>query len=41
MDDVSHISDLSRHDFIGAVEVTLAEVVSAGQEFKKYLQNPR
>lgn len=40
VDDVSHISDLSRHDFIGAVEVTLAEVVSAGQEFKKYLQNP-
>ena len=41
IDDVVHMTDLSRHDFIGAVEVTLAEIVSAGQELRKRLQNPR
>ena len=41
VDDVQHISDLRRHDFIGEVELTLADVVSAGQQLTRTLRQER
>ena len=37
VDDKKHLDDLSRHDFIGEAKFTLAEVVAAGQVFKRRL----
>ena len=37
VDDKKHLDDLSRHDFIGEATFTLAEVVVAGQVFKRRL----
>ena len=37
VDDKKHLDDLSRHDFIGEAKFTLAEVVAAGQVFRRQL----
>ena len=39
VDSVRFISDLKRHDFIGEVELTLAEIVSAGQQLTRSLRS--
>ena len=38
VDDKHHIEDTSRHDFIGAVECSLADIVAAGQQYKRTLR---
>ena len=38
VDSERHIEDLSRHDTLGEVEVTLADIISAGQTLSKSLK---
>ena len=40
VDSEQHIADLSRHDLLGEVEVTLADIISAGQTLTKSLKIP-
>lgn len=39
VDDRKHVDDVSRHDHIGSVEVTLADIVTAGQQYKRTLRD--
>ena len=38
IDDKKHLEDTSKHDLIGLVECTLADIVTAGQEYKRTLR---
>lgn len=38
VDDKHHIEDTQKHDFIGAVECTLADIVAAGQKYQRTLR---
>ena len=38
VDDRKHLDDVSRHDHIGSVECTLADIVTAGQQYKRTLR---
>lgn len=38
IDDPKHVDDTKRHDLIGEVECTLADVVTAGQQYKRTLR---
>ena len=38
VDDRRHVEDVSRHDLIGEMECTLAEIVTAGKEYKRNLR---
>ena len=38
VDDKHHIDDTTRHDFIGAMECSLADIVAAGQQYKRTLR---
>lgn len=38
VDDKRHVDDTRRHDFIGAVECSLADIVAAGQQYKRTLR---
>ena len=38
IDDKKHVDDASRHDLIGEVECTLADIVTAGQQYKRSLR---
>ena len=40
VDDKNKIDDLSKQDFIGKAEFTLADVVTAGKGFSKDLTSP-
>ena len=40
VDSEKHIGDFSRHDLLGEMEVTLAEIISAGQTLSKSLRVP-
>lgn len=40
VDSELHIGDFSRHDLLGEVEVTLADIISAGQTLTKSLKLP-
>ena len=39
VDDRKHVDDVSRHDHIGSVECTLADIVTAGQQYKRTLRD--
>ena len=39
VDDRKHVDDVSRHDHIGSVECTLADIVTAGQRYKRTLRD--
>ena len=39
VDNKKFIDDVSRHDFIGDVECTLADIVTAGQQYKRTLRD--
>lgn len=39
VDDRNHVEDLSRHDKIGSMECTLADLVTAGQQYARSLRN--
>ena len=39
VDDKKHIDDISRHDLIGEMECTLADIVTAGQQYKRTLRD--
>ena len=39
VDDRDHIEDLRRHDLIGETHCTLADIVTAEQQFKRTLRN--
>lgn len=38
VDDKHHVDDTRRHDFIGTVECSLADIVAAGQQYKRTLR---
>ncbi len=38
IDDKKHLEDTSKHDLIGQLECTLADIVTAGQEYKRTLR---
>ena len=38
IDNKKHIDDVSKHDLIGQVECTLADIVTAGQQYKRTLR---
>ena len=38
IDDPKHVDDIKRHDLIGEVECTLADIVTAGQQYKRTLR---
>ena len=38
VDDKHHIDDTTRHDFIGTMECSLADIVAAGQQYKRTLR---
>lgn len=38
VDDRKHVNDVQRHDLIGEMECTLADIVTAGQEYKRNLR---
>lgn len=38
VDDKHNIDDIRRHDFIGAMECSLADIVAAGQQYKRTLR---
>lgn len=38
VDDKRHVDDTRRHDFIGVVECLLADIVAAGQQYKRTLR---
>lgn len=38
VDDRKHLDDTSRHDLIGDMECSLADIVSAGQEYRRNLR---
>ena len=38
VDDKHRIDDTTRHDFIGAMECSLADIVAAGQQYKRTLR---
>ena len=39
IDNAKHVDDTKRHDLIGALECTLADVVAAGQQYKRNLRD--
>ena len=39
IDDKKHIDDAGRHDLVGEVECTLADIVTAGQQYKRTLRD--
>ena len=39
VDDKKHIDDISKHDLIGEMECTLADIVTAGQQYKRTLRD--
>lgn len=39
VDDRKHVDDVSRHDIIGGLECTLADIVTAGQQYKRTLRD--
>jgi hypothetical protein len=39
IDDPRHIDDKNKHDLIGELECTLADVVAAGQQYKRNLRD--
>ncbi len=38
IDSKKHLDDVSKHDLIGQLECTLADIVTAGQEYKRTLR---
>ena len=38
IDDKSRIDDISKHDLIGELECTLADLVTAGQQYQRTLR---
>ena len=38
VDDTKHIDDVGRHDLIGEIECSLADIVTAGQQYKRTLR---
>ena len=38
VDDRQHVHDVRRHDLIGEMECLLADIVTAGQEYKRNLR---
>lgn len=39
VDDRNHVDDLNRHDLIGQMQCTLADVVTAGQQYSRTLRH--
>lgn len=39
IDDARHVDDRRRHDMIGELECTLADVVASGQQYKRNLRD--
>lgn len=39
VDDKKHVDDIGRHDLIGNMECTLADIVTAGQQYKRTLRD--
>ena len=39
VDDKKHIDNVSKHDLIGEMECTLADIVTAGQQYKRTLRD--
>ena len=39
VDDKKRVDDVNRHDHIGSVECTLADIVTAGQQYKRTLRD--
>lgn len=39
VDDKKHVDDVIRHDLIGMVECTLADIVTAGQQYKRTIRD--
>lgn len=39
VDDKKHVDDVKKHDIIGTVECTLAELVTAGQQYTRTLRH--
>lgn len=39
IDSKKHIEDVSKHDFIGGLECSLADIVTAGQEYRRTLKD--
>ena len=39
VDDRKHVEDLSRQDFIGQIQCSLADIVTDGQQFRGRLKN--
>ena len=38
VDDKRRVDDVSKHDFIGSLECTVADIVSAGQEYTRTIR---
>ena len=39
VDDSKHVEDLSRHDLIGQIQCSLADIVIAGQQYRGRLKD--